>query len=304
MKLKTLAGCGIFVLAAALLLPLYAGYGVLGYVLTVIVSLIIAGISYVIAGAAEGRHSEIHDATIQAQKDIAAGCRQLAEQHGSFVHYSEVIQQKLLKGSENMSSFQQESLQQLERTSQVMISIASGQHEQVRLVTEQLGEFTSRIIQLFEGRLKEEFEAIQAANQMIGQTLAELKLMTVNSADSQSEYQSRLETTYRGIAEHLNNSQKDWMKHLKQHMTEMKLAVEDAAEDTGRGVKDILKSQKRDVSEAIEEMRAIQDKTMQKLEEQGEYQKESVEILKKLQSEILSLNQQDINLISKLMERV
>ncbi|AIQ39926.1 hypothetical protein [Paenibacillus sp. FSL R5-0912] len=304
MKIKTMAGVGTLVFVGALLIPLYTTYGVIGYIIASVLSLLVACFCYFAAGIMDERRAELQSATVQTQNAVQDSIRQLTEQHERFVSYSDSVQAKLLQAAEDMKAFQQGSLQQLEGAKNEMISIAIDQQAQAKRVTEQLGEFTSRIVNLFEVRLTEEFESIQATKIMTGETLTALRTEVAQSEDRQAMYLSKLETTYTAIAGQLAVNQKEWTTYLNKHMSEMKLAIADTLDDTKTVVEDILKSQRRDAREVLGEIQENQESVLSELSAQGKLQQNNLEVLQRLQEEILDLNQQDMKLISKLMQKV
>ncbi|OMF98809.1 hypothetical protein [Paenibacillus sp. FSL R7-0337] len=303
MRIKTMAGGGTLVLVGSLLIPLYTTYGGIGYVIAGISSVLVAYFCYLAVGIIETQRADLQTATLLTQNVVQDSKRHLTEQHKKFVSYSDSIQAKLLQVAEDMRAFQQGSLQEIESAKNEMISIAIDQQLQTKLVTQQLGEFTSQIVSLFEGRLKEEFESIQATKIMTGETLTALRTEIAQSEDRQAIYLGKLENTYTAIAGQLTVNQKKWTNHLKQYMSEMKLAIEDTLDDTKTVVVDIMKSQRKDTREVLGEIQDNQEAMLNELSAQGKLQQTNLDILQRLQEEILDLNQQDMQLISKLLQK-
>ncbi|MNI08471.1 hypothetical protein D3C73_615110 [compost metagenome] len=302
MTFKSMAVAGALVIFGSLLMPLYATYGVIGYIIAGAAVVLVALFTYSAASVLEAQRAAARASDVDAREAVQASDRQLAEQHERFISHMNRVQEQMLQVMKDMSSFQQGSLQQLEEAKNGMLSIAKDQQVQAEKTSEQLGDFTSRIVSLFDGRLKEEFESIRATRTMIGENLSELRSEAAQAEQRQTAYLNKLETTYSGVAELLTTSQKALANQLKQHMSDLKLAIVDTLDDSKGVMEDVLKSQKRNIQDVLEEIQLLQSSLLKELFSQGEHQRANLEILQKLQEEILDLNQQDMKLISKLMK--
>ncbi|CAH1221749.1 hypothetical protein [Paenibacillus sp. JJ-223] len=304
MKIKTMSSIGILVLAGSLLMPIYAVYDAAGYIIASISSVLIACLCYFVVGAMEERRTELQKVNAQIHREMQDSKQQLVEYMDKFTASSKDVQSEWLQAAKDMKAYQQGSLLQLEDAKNQMLSIAADQQTQAKQLALQLEQFTSRMVSLFEGRLKEEFEAIQATRTMTGEALAALEAEVSQSKEQQDIYLGKLERVYIDTTNQWMLNQKDWADFVKQHMSEVKLVIEDMLDDTKAAVEDIMKSQRKDIREVLGEIQEYQESVLKELAGQGRLQQSNLEILQRLQEEILDLNQQDMKLISRLMEKV
>jgi hypothetical protein len=121
--------------------------------------------------------------------------------------------------------------------------------------------------------------------------------------DIQSTHKN-LEATVRSISDMLAANLKAQASQLKQHLSEVKVASEDHLDDTKDALTDILKGQKRESRDVMEELQSTHKSILEEIASQGTRQQANLELLQRLQQEIMDLNQQDLQLISKLMQEV
>ncbi|WP_419872347.1 hypothetical protein [Candidatus Pristimantibacillus sp. PTI5] len=113
-----------------------------------------------------------------------------------------------------------------------------------------------------------------------------------------------LETSVSSISDMLAANLKAQASQLKQHLSEVKVASEDHLDDTKDALNDILKEQKRESRYVMEELQSTHKSILEEITSQGTRQQANLELLQRLQQEIMDLNQQDLQLISKLMQEV
>ncbi|MDR6726184.1 ElaB/YqjD/DUF883 family membrane-anchored ribosome-binding protein [Paenibacillus amylolyticus] len=302
MNLKIVTGVGTAIVTGSVLVPLlYGAYGNSGYAIAGVAAAIAGVICYAISRASDIRHEKFQKMVTETHSALQSTIKLQAEHQMQFVSNAEQVQNSLLQGMEGMRSFQEHTLLQLQHAVNGMTAIAADQQKQADRIAMQLESFTSRVESLFGNLLKEEFESIRNVRTMIGENLTALKDSTNKAERNQTDYLSKLEQVLNTAGEQLSAGQKSSSLQAKQQMSELKVAIEDVLEDTREALEDILKSQRRDVRDILAEIQSHQTSLLSEVSSQSVSQQANLELLQRLQKEILDLNKQDMELISKLM---
>lgn len=304
MKIKGLVGTAIFVFTCALLVPLYESYNAIGYIIAGIVGCITAGISTFILAKWLGKQEEKEASVLQIQNTLLESKQQLIEQQERFVSSTKLIQEQLQKVMIESVGFQQQSLAQMMAAVNEMSLIGVNQKDQTSLMVSQLDSFTTRLINLFEERIQEDLNVIRESKDLISNNLIQLR-QEVEQAELRHEvFLVKLESSFSGVVEIVATNQKTQASQLKQHLSEIKVASEDHLDDTKDALTDILKLQRRENRDVMEEIQSTHKSLLEELVTQGTRQQSNLDLLQRLQEEIMDLNKQDLQMISKLMQEV
>jgi len=145
---------------------------------------------------------------------------------------------------------------------------------------------------------------LSETKQMLTGHLEAQKASIYNVVEGIQGTHSKLESSFSNLFEMLAANLKSQASQLKQHLSEVKVASEDHLDDTKDALMDIIKTQKRENRDVMEEIQSTHKSILEELVTQGTRQQANLELLQRLQLEIMDLNQQDLQMISKLMQEV
>lgn len=304
MKIKGLVGTVIFVFTCALLVPLYESYNVIGYIIAGLVGCITAGISTFILAIWLGKQEEKEASVSLIQNTLLESKQQLIEQQERFVSSTKLVQEQLQKVIIESVGFQQQTLTQMMAAVNEMSLIGVNQKDQTSRMVSQLDGFTTRLTNLFEERIQEDLNVIRESKDLISNNLIQLRQQVEQAELRHEAFLVKIESSFSGVVEIVATNQQKQVSQLKQHLSDFKVASEDHLEDTKDALTDILKIQKRENADVMDEIKSTHNSVLEELVKQGTRQQSNLDLLQGLQKEILDLNKQDLQMISKLMQEV
>ncbi|QDH22003.1 hypothetical protein [Saccharibacillus brassicae] len=304
MNAKWITSLGCFIFTFSLLFPSYKAYEGIGYVSIAISSLIIGFLSYtMIEGLQKNQAARLarHQQLVvslqegQAKRDV---------QYDQFQDFSRNMQQNILQTIEGMKEFQNKSIQELSEFSTTINQLTLEQQEQTKKISKKLSEFTSRLTALFEERLKEEFADLKVIKTGINHTLEEMRAENYRSQKRHDEHFEENKIIFSGLASKLEGLYQEEQRNSRQHWSEIKTTVQDTLEDTQNSLENVMKSQRKDLRSIMEEVGEHQQNILEEILNQSKIQGDHTELLRKVQEEILLMNHEDMELMSKVLERI
>lgn len=216
--------------------------------------------------------------------------------------HTENIVNNLNKHTETVEKGQYDFIHNQEEISNKLVMICNNSKKQIEEVSTELGRFTSEIKKLFIERIEQDFKELKEIKENSLKTLTKITDITEDNINYNKEYLQNLSDKFTPYFELYNSGQNKFYANVKNNMNSLQEMLEEVLEDFSDNQEELINKQGKSINDVLDEIRSSSENTNNNIIIQSENHKEEVEVLKKMQEEILSLNQKDLELIRMMMD--
>ncbi|GAA0182097.1 hypothetical protein SH2C18_45320 [Clostridium sediminicola] len=189
-----------------------------------------------------------------------------------------------------------------EKISNKLFMICNNSEKQIEEVSTELGKFTNEIKKLFVERIEEDFKELKEIKESSLKNLSKITEIIEDSLNYNKEYLQNLSDKFTPYFELYNSGQNKFYENVKNSMNSLQDLLEETLEDLSDQQEGLIKKQSKTINDVLDEIRISSENINNNVKLQSEHHKEEVQVLNKMQNEILSLNQKDLELIRMMMD--
>jgi gas vesicle protein len=316
---KILISIMTFILTSSVLYPAYRQIGQNGILISLTIGALLGAATYLIFKAVENESSAKEDKIKAYLNDMNKSSLDIIKELKYIINSIKNIEAKEEKTAltfaeksssildlikEDINEVNKFKTEILERQEFTLDSMQAANHHNKKLfnqVTEELSNFTASITELFEGRVDNEYKAINETRADISESLLEIRKLLAKAEESNASHIGMLEEKYEELFVLYNSTQKNFHQKLTEQIEKLQGILSDNLEGTSNEVKGILKKQCRNSDNIISDIKDIQNNISEQIKAQSEKYSVQLEEFKSLREELMKLNSVDIELIGRML---